>query len=111
MTWWIAFIIAVLGWFFTAKQNAKSNARTLLNQEIKDAREKLHGIMVSCSASDKNFPFLAKDEINIKMQNYIVAIQEVDRLYNSYHFPFFKRIKILNWLFSQWSFFPIMLFW
>ncbi len=49
MTWWIAFTIAIAGWYFTARLNAKNSARTLINQEIKELRSKLHDLIVSCS--------------------------------------------------------------
>ncbi|PNH98458.1 hypothetical protein [Vibrio diazotrophicus] len=96
MTWWIAFTIAVLGWYFTATQNAKNSARTLINQEIKEARTKLHELIVSCSSEGCELPLKPMNEEFVKMQTYIVSIQELDRLYASYHLPYFKHIRIVS---------------
>ncbi|MGF1698210.1 hypothetical protein L4C54_21365 [Vibrio lamellibrachiae] len=96
MTWWIAFIIAVVGWYFTATQNAKNSTRSLINQEIKEARAKLHELIVSCSSDDCQLPLKTNGEDFVKMQTYIVSIQEVDRLYAFYHLPYFKHIRIVG---------------
>ncbi|EAS74228.1 hypothetical protein ACSTK1_23220 [Vibrio parahaemolyticus] len=96
MTWWIAFIIAVLGWYFTATQNAKNSTRALINQEIKEARAKLHDLIVSCSHEDCQFPLRANGEDFVKMQTYIVSIQELDKLYVSYNSPYFKHIRAIS---------------
>lgn len=96
MTWWIAFIIAVLGWYFTATQNAKNSTRLLINQEIKEARAKLHDLIVSCSSDNCQFPLKANGEDFVKMQTYIVSIQELDKLYACYHLPYFKHIRLVS---------------
>ncbi|MBE8232379.1 MAG: hypothetical protein HAW67_01495 [Endozoicomonadaceae bacterium] len=96
MTWWIAFIIAVVGWYFTATQNAKNSTRSLINQEIKEARAKLHDLIVSCSRPECLFPLKTDGENFVKMQAYIVSIQELDNLYNSYHIPHFKHIRVIS---------------
>lgn len=96
MTWWIAFMIAVLGWYFTATQNAKNSTRSLINQEIKEARAKLYELIVSCSSSDCQFPLKTNDKYFVKMQTYIVSIHEVDRLYASYRLPYFKHIRAVS---------------
>ncbi|NRB68784.1 MAG: hypothetical protein HRU48_15660 [Vibrio sp.] len=96
MTWWIAFIIAVVGWYFTATQNAKNSTRTLINQEIKEARKKLHELIVSCSNEEANLPLKSMGEDFVKMQTYIVSVQELDKLYASYHLPYFKHIRVVS---------------
>lgn len=96
MTWWIAFIIAVLGWYFTSTQNAKNSSRSLINQEIKEARTKLHDLIVSCSSESSVLPLKPMGEDFIKMQTYIVSAQELDKLYSSYHLPYFKHIRVVS---------------
>lgn len=97
MTWWIAFTIAVLGWYFTAKQNGKNSARSLVNQEIKETRIKLHELIISVTDHDVKLPISSTSESYIKMQIYIVAVNELDTLYSSYHLShFFQNIKIVN---------------
>ncbi|ELE7135198.1 hypothetical protein RB977_004711 [Vibrio harveyi] len=103
MTWWIAFIIAVLGWYFTSTQNAKNSSRSLINQEIKEARAKLHDIIVSCSSEERDLPLKPMSEDFIKMQTYIVSAQELDKLYSSYHLPYFRHIRIVSVLLSAIS--------
>jgi hypothetical protein len=96
MTWWIAFIIAVLGWYFTSTQNARNSTRSLINQEIKEARAKLHDLIVSCSSDGCQLPLKANGEDFVKMQTYIVSVQELDKLYASYHLPYFKHIRVVR---------------
>lgn len=96
MTWWIAFTIAVLGWYFTARQNAKNNARSLINQEVKEARSKLHELIVACSSDNKRLPLNSMSEDYIKLQTYIVSVQELDKLYMSYYLPYFQNIRIFK---------------
>lgn len=96
MTWWIAFIIAVLGWYFTSNQNAKNSIRSLINQEVKEAREKLQQIIVSCSDGDCELPLKPDSADFIKMQTYILAVYELERLYASYRTPFYSRVKAVN---------------
>ncbi|EGR2272142.1 hypothetical protein J7Y46_003843 [Vibrio parahaemolyticus] len=96
MTWWIAFTIAVLGWYFTARQNAKNSSRTLINQEVKETRSKLHELIVACSSKQSELPLKPMSEDYIKMQTYIVLVQELDKLYSSYHLPYFRDIRIVG---------------
>ncbi|WP_434144898.1 hypothetical protein [Photobacterium leiognathi] len=96
MTWWIAFIIAILGWYFTSNQNVKNSARSLINQEIKEARTKLHELIVSCSSDDFNLPVKPNGECFVKMQTYIISIQELDKLYATYYSPSLKNIRIVR---------------
>lgn len=96
MTWWIAFIIAVLGWYFTATQNAKNSTRSLINQEIKEARAKLHELIVACSSDDCQLPLKTNNQDFVKMQTYIVSVQELDRLYTSYCNSSFMQIRIVS---------------
>lgn len=97
MTWWIAFIIAVLGWYFTATQNSKSSARALINQEIKEARTKMQEIIVSSSYdNDGKFPLDSMTEEFIKMQTYINSVQELNHLYVSYNSSRLRNIKVIR---------------
>ena len=96
MPWWIPFTIAVVGWYFTAIQNAKNSTRSLINQEIKEARVKLNELIVSCSKDDCSFPLKMMGEDYIKLQTYITSIQELDKLYSSYHLVLFMRIKVVS---------------
>lgn len=96
MTWWIAFTIAVVGWYFTATQNAKNSSRLLINQEIKEARTKLHELIVLCSNYECNLPLESTGGEFIKMHAYFVSIQELDRLYASYHLAYFKYIRVVS---------------
>jgi hypothetical protein len=100
MPWWIPFTIAVVGWYFTARQNAKNSTRSLINQEIKEARAKLNELIVSCSKDDCSFPLKEMGENFIKMQTYITSIQELDNLYRIYHSISFMRIKFLSALWT-----------
>ncbi|EGR4143611.1 hypothetical protein [Vibrio cholerae] len=101
MTWWIAFIIAVLGWYFTSRQNAKNSIRSLINQEIKESRAKLHELIVSCSGSDCQLPLQAGSADFVKMQTYIVSVQELEKLYISYNTPVFTRIRVVSTCLSK----------
>jgi len=96
MTWWIAFTIAIVGWYFTSTQNAKNSARSLINQEIKETRTKLHELIVSCSSDGCELPLKPMGEYFVKMQTYIVSVQELDSLYASYRLPYFKHIRVVS---------------
>ncbi|MET2901635.1 hypothetical protein ABXV22_25565 [Vibrio rotiferianus] len=96
MTWWIAFTIAIAGWYFTAHLNSKNSARTLINQEIKESRLKLHDLIVSCSSDECELPLKSTGEDFVKMQTYIVSVQELDKLYKSYHLPYFNHIRAIS---------------
>lgn len=96
MTWWIAFTIAIAGWYFTARLNAKNSARTLINQEIKELRSKLHDLIVSCSSDDCELPLKPMGEDFVKMQTYIVSVQELDKLYESYRVSYFMHIRAFS---------------
>lgn len=98
MTWWIAFIIAVLGWYFTAIQNSKNSARTLINQEINVVRSKLSDIIMACYDEEEEhlLPFKLESEDFVKIQMYIVSSQELDRLYYSYHSYQLKNIRVVS---------------
>lgn len=101
MTWWIAFTIAIAGWYFTANLNAKNSARTLINQEIKELRSKLHDLIVSCSNDECKLPLKPMGEDFIKMQAYIVSVQELDKLYKSYRETYFKHIRVFSVPYSK----------
>ncbi|SBS65546.1 hypothetical protein [Vibrio atlanticus] len=103
MTWWIAFTIAIVGWYFTATQNAKNSARSLINQEIKEARSKLHDLIVSCSSDECELPLKPMGEDYVKMQTYIVSVQELDKLYASYLSPYFKHVRVVSVPFAALS--------
>ncbi|EKT62606.1 TPA: hypothetical protein ACS8CD_003587 [Providencia alcalifaciens] len=101
MTWWIAFTIAIAGWYFTARLNAKNSVRTLINQEIKELRSKLHDLIVSCSSDECELPLKPMSECFIKMQTYIVSVQELDKLYEYYRESYFKHIRVFSIPYSK----------
>ncbi|ABV37110.1 hypothetical protein Ssed_2501 [Shewanella sediminis HAW-EB3] len=68
----------------------------MINQEIKEARAKLHELIVSCSSDSCQLPLKSNGKYFVKMQTYIVSIQELDKLYASYHLPYFKHIRVIS---------------